>query len=58
MTIACDYCHKPIKQYATWRDWINRKLHYKCYKILHEKAILDITMENFIASEMSGRSTR
>ena len=46
--VTCDYCDNTLKRYGKWTDWSHRNLHFKCYKIQHEKAILAITMETYL----------
>ena len=35
--LECIYCNKTVRRYASWRDWVKRHSHFKCWKIEREK---------------------
>ena len=35
--IECIYCNKTVKRYTSWKEWVKRNSHFKCYKQERER---------------------
>ena len=35
--INCIYCNKTVKRYTSWKEWVKRNSHFKCWKIERER---------------------
>ena len=44
----CEHCKRALNPSTKWYASKNHTLHHTCYKAIHEKYILDITMENYL----------